>query len=176
MRWSGTCYRAHDPRWAWAPTSGEGAAAKGGRFNPVGVPALYLAVTIEGMLIEMGHAFAHRFDPLTICSYAVDVDDLVDLRTEADCRAAGIDWSALSCAWAYDLASGQEPASWNVAKPLITGGAAGILVPSFATGARPDMANLVLWRWGPIPPHQVVVHDPNGRLPSDQSSWMPRPA
>lgn len=82
MRWQGIAYRAHDPRFAFAPTCGEGAAAKGGRFNPVGTPALYLALTLEGMFVEMGHGFGHRLEPLTVCSYDIDVDDLVDLRDE----------------------------------------------------------------------------------------------
>jgi RES domain-containing protein len=77
----------------------------------------------------------------------------------------------MACPWAYDLASGRRPASWEIAKILIARGAAGILTPSFATGARPDMANLVLWRWGHELPHKVEVHDPTGRLPKDQSSW-----
>ena len=102
---------AHDPKWAWAPTSGEGVAAKGGRFNPVGVPALYLALTVEGMLLEMGHGFGHQFDPLTICSYTVDVADLIDLRTEAGRSAEGVDLADMACPWAYDLASGRTPAS-----------------------------------------------------------------
>ncbi|TJV36829.1 MAG: hypothetical protein E5Y18_13750, partial [Mesorhizobium sp.] len=42
MRFVGTCYRAHDPRWAFKPTSGDGASSRGARFNPKGVPALYL--------------------------------------------------------------------------------------------------------------------------------------
>jgi RES domain-containing protein len=171
LRWRGLCYRAHDPQWAWAPVSGEGAAAKGGRFNPIGRPALYLALTIEGMLIEMGHGFAHRFDPLTICAYDVDVDDVVDLRTEADRAAAEIDLAEMSCAWAYDVAVGRRPASWALAERLIASGAAGILTPSFAIGARTDMANLVLWRWGAEPPHKVVAHDPRGRLPKNRLSW-----
>ncbi len=161
MRWQGVGYRAHDPRWTWTPLSGEGAAAKGGRFNPVGVPALYLALTVEGMFLEMGHGFGHRFDPLTICSYAVDVDDVVDMRGEA----------IASCAWRYEMAMGREPASWALAKRLIADGAAGILVPSFANGARADMANLVLWRWGAALPHRVVVHDQSGRLPKNPASW-----
>jgi RES domain-containing protein len=33
------------------------------------------------------------------------------------------------------------------------------------------MFNLVLWRWGPTLPHKVDVHDPDKRLPKDQSSW-----
>jgi len=171
LRWAGTCYRAHDPRWAWSPLSGDGAAAKGGRFNPVGTAALYLALTVEGMLVEMGHGFAHRFDPLTICSYNVDVDDVVDLRTDVGRAAAAIDLASMSCAWAYDRANGKTPASWDVANSLIAKRTAGILTPSFAAGARPDMANLVLWRWGPDLPHKVEVHDPSGRLPRDQLSW-----
>jgi RES domain-containing protein len=171
LRWQGVCYRGHDPRWAWSPTSGEGAAAKGGRFNPVGTPALYLALTIEGILTEMGHGFGHRIDPLTICSYDVDVEDIIDLRTDAKRAAEDIDLAALSCAWAYERAEGRRPASWEIATRLIAKGAAGILVPSFANGARPDMSNLVLWRWGEALPHLVRVHDPAGRLPKDQSSW-----
>ncbi len=157
--------------WAWAPTSGEGAAAKGGRFNPTGTPALYLALTMEGMVLEMGHGFGHRFDPLTICSYAVDVDDLVDLRTDADRAAAGIDLADIACAWRDDLANGTKPASWRVAETFRTAGRSGILTPSFATRARSDMANLVLWKWGPDLPYKVDVHDPSGRLPKDQRSW-----
>jgi RES domain-containing protein len=171
LRWQGTAYRAHDPRWAWTPLSGDGAAAKGGRFNPVGVPALYLALSIEGMLLEVAHGFAHRFDPLTICSYAVDVADLVDLRTEAGRSAVGVDAGAMECAWAYDVANGRSPASWDIARTLIAQARAGILVPSYARGARPGMDNLVLWRWGPSLPHQVEVIDPHGRLPRNPLSW-----
>jgi RES domain-containing protein len=171
LKWEGTCYRAHDPRWAWTPISGAGAAAKGGRFNAVGTPALYLASSMEGVLVEMGHGFGHRFDPLTICSYDVDVEDLVDLRTGPARKAAAVDLADMACPWAYNIAQGKVPASWNLARSLMAKGAAGILYPSFATGARPDMFNLVLWRWGPTLPHKVEVHDPDGRLPKNQSSW-----
>jgi RES domain-containing protein len=122
------------------------------------------------MLVEIGHGFAHRFDPLTICSYNVDVDDIVDLRTDSGRAAEAIEVTSMSSPWAYDLANGNIPASWEIAKSLLARGAAGILSPSFATGARPDMANLVLWRWGPDLPHKVEVHDPGGRLPKDQLS------
>jgi RES domain-containing protein len=171
LRWQGVCYSAHDPQWAWSPTSGDGAALKGGRFNPVGTPALYLALSVEGMFIEMGHGFGHRFDPLTICNYDVDVDDIVDLRTDAGRAAEAIDLASLSWPWAYDRASGRTPASWDVSTRLIGNGAAGILVPSFARGAGAGMSNLVLWHWGPSRPHLVQVHDPSGRLPKDRSSW-----
>lgn len=166
MRWQGTAWRAHHPRWSWAPLSGEGAALKGGRFNPAGVPALYLALSIEGMWIEMGHGFAHRLDPLTVCAYEVDVDGITDLRD-----ASGADLAAMGCPWALDRAEGRKPASWAIAQRLIAEGASGILVPSFANRARPGMANLVLWRWGPQLPRKVTVHDPSGRLPRNDLSW-----
>ena len=171
MRFQGTGFRAHDPKWAFSPVAGDGAKINGGRFNPIGTPALYLSLTLEGMFLEMGHGFAHRFDPLTVCSYEVDVDDIVNLTTEDSRRTAGVDLVDIACAWALDLANGREPASWGIAKRLIASGAAGILVPSFAIGARPDMQNLVIWKWGSNRPHRVVVHDPSHRLPKDQASW-----
>jgi len=110
-------------------------------------------------------------NPLTVCEYTVDVNDILDLRTEDDRSAASIALNILSCPWADDLANGREPASWTLAKRLIAASNAGILVPSFATGASADMTNLVLWNWGPALPHRVDVHDPSGKLPKDQTSW-----
>ncbi len=163
MRFQGVAYRAHDPRFAWEPVSGEGARLKGGRFNPKGVPALYLALTIEGMIIEMSHGFARRFAPLTICSYTVDVEGLMDLRLEADQQRAGVTLAELACPWALDRTNGRIPASWVLTERLRKDGASGILVPSFANGAASGMSNLVLWKWGAKLPHRVELHDPEGR-------------
>jgi RES domain-containing protein len=172
VRFQGLCYRGHDPKWAFAPTSGEGAKRAGGRFNPVGVPALYLALTIEGTVLEQGHGLAARIAPLTICSYEVDVDGVVDLRTDALRKSTGTSLADLGCAWAWDVASRREPASWRLAKRLIAAGASGIVVPSFAREADPlRHHNLVLWTWGPTLPHRVEVIDPSGRLPKNSESW-----
>ncbi|MDQ0391773.1 RES family NAD+ phosphorylase [Labrys monachus] len=175
MRFQGLCYRGHDPKWAFSPTSGAGAAIHGGRFNAPGVPALYLALTLEGLFLEVAHGFGHRFEPLTVCTYDVDAEDVVDLRTDDTRRAAEVTLADLACAWALDRASRRKPASWTATERLTEAGAAGILVPSFASGARPGMDNLVLWRWGDGLPHRVSVHDPSGRLPHDQSSWPGEP-
>ena len=67
--------------------------------------------------------------------------------------------------------SGKRTGFLEIATRLIREGASGIIVPSFARGARPDMHNVVLWKWGPDLPHRVFVHDPSGRLPKDQLSW-----
>lgn len=171
MRFQGVCYRAHDPRWAWTPVSGDGAAIHGGRFNPKGVPALYLASSVEGMFAEMGHGFARRFEPLTVCAYDLDMEDMADLRTDRSRAEAGVSLADMACPWMLDLAEGRKPASWTVAQRLIGDGAAGALVPSFANGARPDHFNAVLWKWSSEPPHRVTVFDPGERLPKDQRSW-----
>ncbi|PJN94444.1 hypothetical protein CNY89_14475, partial [Amaricoccus sp. HAR-UPW-R2A-40] len=87
VRFKGLAYRGHDPSWAHAPLSGEGAAAQGGRFNPKGVAALYLSLAVETVFKEVSAGFGHRFDPLTICAYDVECEALVDLTTE-DARAS----------------------------------------------------------------------------------------
>jgi RES domain-containing protein len=122
------------------------------------------------MFLEMSHGFANRFQPLTASCYEVDVDDIVDLRTDDGREQAGVTLSDMACTWELDVSNGLEPASWRIAYRLIAQGSAGILVPSFAVGARPDMSNLVLWKWGSTLPHQVSVHDPSGRLPKNQLS------
>jgi RES domain-containing protein len=172
VRFAGTCYRFHDPRWSFAPTSGAGAAIHGGRFNPKGVEALYLALNVETAFVEISQGFADKFKPTMLISYDVDCDDIVDLRTEAKRRRADVKLADMACAWFSDIGAGREPPSWTIGRRLIDRGTAGIMVPSFAGGADPDRhQNLVLWRWDSDLPHRVKVYDPDGRLPRDARSW-----
>jgi RES domain-containing protein len=169
LRFVGVCYRAHDPRWSFKPTSGDGAALRGARFNPKDVPALYLALSIVGAVKEANQGFAHRIDPCVLCCYDVDCHDIADLRTEAGRIAAKVRLDDMSCAWMDFLARGARPPSWGIHDRLKPE-SAGILVPSFAPGASADDHNLVLWRWGDAG-HKVEVVDPNQRLPVSQASW-----
>ncbi|WP_026622715.1 RES domain-containing protein (plasmid) [Ensifer sp. WSM1721] len=171
MRFVETCYRAHDPRWAFKPTSGDGAAIRGARFNPKGVPALYLALSIMTAVKEANQGFAHRIDPCVLCSYDIDCEDVADLTTEEGRSAFSVSMEEMACSWATALAEGRRPASWAICDRLSSRGTVGILVPSFAPGADEDDRNLVLWTWGPDLPHRVIVNDPSGRLPNDQLSW-----
>jgi RES domain-containing protein len=175
LRFEGTAYRGHDPRWSFRPLSGEGAAIHGGRFNPRGVPALYLALDLVTAVGEANQGFARKLDPLVLCSYEIDCEDIVDLRTGTDQAAEGVAASDLACGWMLIAKSGGEPPSWALARRLIARGAAGMLAPSYAPGAAPEAGNLVLWTWADRPPHRVMVHDPSGRLPKDQLSWPARP-
>jgi len=121
----------------------------------------------------MTQGFSNRMEPLTLVQYNVDCEDIVDL-TDSGVRATlGIEFSDMSGAWKTLPGDESIPPTWDIADALIDGGAAGILVPSFASDAKPEHHNLVLWDWAEVPPHQVLVHDPDGKLPRDASSWRP---
>jgi len=157
--------------WSFSPLSGEGAAIHGGRFNPRGVPALYLSLTIDTAVAEASQGFAAKLEPLTICLYEVDCENVIDLTSDASRAEADVRSEDMANPWAFARSDGKVPASWKLAKRLIERGAAGIVVPSFARHARADAKNLVLWKWSATRPHKVTVHDPSKRLPSDQLSW-----
>lgn len=171
MRLVGEVYRAHHPRWAYRPTSGHGAALHGGRFNPRGVEALYASRRLETAWLEAQQGFPFKAQPMTICAYEVDCEDVVDLTDGRERRRWRIGDADLSCPWEDLAARGQTPPSWTLANRMIAEGRAGILVPSFAPGAGPGDVNAVFWRWSDAPPHQVRVVDDTGRLPRDDASW-----
>lgn len=173
MRVQGQFYRAHDPKWAWAPTSGDGAAIHGGRWNAKGVPALYLSTSKEAVFLEMTQGLDGRMKPMTMVQYDVDCEDVVDLTDEGVRKDLGITLRDMSGPWLWVHGPEEDhlPATWDIADALMDSGHAGILVPSFAVGAKPEFTNLVLWDWSDKLPHQVLVYDPDEQLPKDASSW-----
>ena len=175
MRFTGRCFRAHDPAWSFTPIAGSGASITGGRFNRKGEPTLYLSLDVMTAFTEVTQGFTHRLQPLTMCEYDVDCEDIADLRGDEARAAAKVDRNQLGCAWLDFLLAGKQAPSCLISDRLKAAGYCGILVPSFAVGATDANLNLVLWRWGPDLPHRVDVYDPSGRLPRNQLSW-PDPA
>ena len=161
MRFRGLAWRAHHPRWAFTPLSGDGAAIHGGRFNPQGAPALYLALDPMTAIKEISQGFAHKFEPCVLCTYEIDCDDIVDLTSEEGRAAAGATPEDMACAW---FAFHGDAPSQKLARRLIDKGAAGLLAPSYAASATSFDRNCVLWNWSGQRPHKVSVFDPTGRL------------
>ena len=171
MKLAGFVYRAHNPRWAFAPDSGQGAASAGGRFNPVGMPALYTALRFQTAWLEAQQAFPFKAQPMTLCAYEVDCEDVLDLTDTATLAAHRITPADLACPWKDLSTRGIKPSSWEIAERLSGAGTAGVIVPSFAKGAVTTDVNVVFWDWALDPPHQVRVIDDNRRLPKDPNSW-----
>ena len=171
MRFVGVCSRAHEPQRSYKPLSGEGAARRGRRFNPKGVPALYLAQTLLGAVAEANQKVAFKIRPCVLCAYEVDCEGVADLRDHSGCAGEDVRPEDLACALFADLTAAREPPSWALVRRLNAAGRAGALVPSFAPGAVDGDHNLVLWHWNDDPARRVTVHDPDQRLPSDRSSW-----
>ena len=174
MRFTGRCFRGHDPRWSFSPLSGAGAAKTGGRFNRKDEPALSMALDVMTAIGECTQGFANRLSPLTMCEYDVDCEPVADLRSDRMRAKHGVSIDEMVCAWLVHLRAGTEAPSWLLADRLRGEGFAGMLAPSFAPSAGSANHNLILWKWGDELPVRVTVYDPDGRLPKDQRSWETR--
>ena len=143
----------------------------GGRFNRTGLPALYTALRFETAWLEAQQAFPFKAQPMRLCAYAVDCDDVLDLTDMATRSARGASSTDLACSWKDLSTRGENPPSWVLANRLIAGGCSGVVVPSFASGAATADVDVVFWSWGARRPHQVRVIDDHGRLPRTGASW-----
>ena len=169
MRFRGLVYRAHNPRWSWTPLSGAGARRHGGRFNRRGIRALYTSLN-ELTAIREAQPLGRPMQPLTICTYDVDVEPVFDTLDKAQRRTLGVKLSDLACpTWEAEMHAGLVPASQALADRLIAAGYAGMRVRSFVAGTRAGDLNLVLWTWGDARPTRVTLIDDEGRLSAAQT-------
>ncbi len=169
--------RAAKPYWSYAPTSDEGAAKYGGRFNAVGMHALYTSFSLTTCAREV--RFSLNTDPYTFFYLDIDCADIVDLTNQTVRVSLGVNIEDLqSPNWESELHRGIKPASHALSERLIKAGCAGIIVPSFADGAAPEDVNLVLWQWtddtgAPKRGSHSVVVVSRDALPRDNRSWKP---
>jgi RES domain-containing protein len=154
------------PRWAHKPLSGAGAAKHGGRYSPIGVPALYMSQDFATAVAEYEQDLGIR--PGILCAYEVHARAVVDLTDPGVRAALGFTEADLAAPWkTVWLVRRERPGTWNLAVRLIEMGVLGIRAPSVR--ARGD--NLVLWRWNEGPECRVEALDPLPDLPRDQRSW-----
>lgn len=164
MRFRGLVYRAHNPRWTWEPTSGEGARRYGGRFNRVGIPALYTSLSPLTAMREAS-PIGRPLQPITLCACEVDAEPVFNALDPSQREAREVVEAELYCPnWEQEMLAGIIPASQSLADRLIAAGYVGMRVQSFAPGAGTDDLNLVFWRWDNHPPSQVVLVDDEERL------------
>lgn len=161
-------HRYLTPKWAFAPASGAGAAGDGGRFNRPGVEALYLSRAPQTALEEYQQG-ASIVPPGTLAAYIVTLDQVADLSAGFDPATWSKEWAAWDCPWRKIARIARKiPPSWHLSDSLIEAGCRGLLFPSLRHAGG---TNLVVFNANLTPEDSVVVHDPEGRLPKDQSSW-----
>lgn len=163
-----TLFRAHTPQWASRPTSGAGAANKGGRFNREGIAALYLSLDEMTALREYQQT-SPFLPPCTMCSYTANLHGLVDLRL----LHRGDPWDELWHDWHEDWRHLKfdlhiEPPTWVLADMVQAHGHTGILYPS---QVHDGGTNLVVYVDQLKNGNWVEVNDPDGKLPRDHTSW-----
>jgi RES domain-containing protein len=162
-RYQGKLYRALNPIYAREPLSGRGAELYGGRFNPKGMPALYLSLSVMTALREANQA--GNLQPTTLVSYDAEIDGVFDTRNEAALHAQGMDLVGLAdSSWRDQMKTAGEAATQTFARRLAASGHNGLLVRSFAPGATVDDVNLVLWRWSDAAPSRLILIDDEKRL------------
>lgn len=162
MDFDGPLYRALNPVYANAPLSGEGARRFGGRFNRLGVPALYLTPDFEVLRLEI--ARGGRFQPSVVVEVAAELRGLFDARDPTALTAEGLrPVDIADPEWRLAQREGQPVASQTLAAGLVARGYLGLVAPSFALGAGPGHRAIVLWRWEGEDVRLRVI-DEDGRL------------
>lgn len=165
MHFQGRIYRALNPIYARDPYSGRGAALHGGRFNPIGLPALYTALTIMTAIREANQVGS--LQPTMLITYDADFENIFDTRNEAALEPFGMNATLLADAgWRDQMRDERKAATQAFAETLLEQGHQGLLVRSFAHGASETDLNLVLWTWGSSRPARLKLIDNEGRLSS----------
>lgn len=162
-RYEGKLYRALNPIYAREPLSGQGAAIHGGRFNPKGIPTLYLSLSVMTALREANQVGS--LQPTTLVAYDAEIASLFDCRDEAALAVEGMDTAILtSTTWRDEMRTSGESRTQAFAQRLTSAGYTGLIVRSFAPGSTADDLNLVLWKWGDSAPSRLILIDNESRL------------
>jgi RES domain-containing protein len=163
-------HRSLTPRWATQPKSGKGAAIGGGRFNRPGVETRYLSTDTDTALAE------YRQDnmltpPATLVICQVTLDRVADFSAGYNPEDWELLWEDWDCNWRELWVRDKiEPPSWLIGDAVRAEGVKGILFP---TTKHPGGTNLAVYAELLTPDDRIEVHDPDSRLPRDQSSWDP---
>ena len=148
---SGVAYRLTQPEYA-APEqvlSGLGAARRGGRYNRVGVPAVYLTENAASAALEIGYGLSHGG---TFQGAPVETRVLIAVRfvlqrvfrlDEAFFSLAELTRDALTQpGWRMEVANRGTTLTWEIADAAQALNAEALVVPS---AVNPHVFNLVIY-------------------------------
>jgi RES domain-containing protein len=162
-------YRMHTPKWAVQPTSGLGAAKRGGRVNRPGVEALYLSLERETAIQEY-QQLSELLPPGLLVSYQVTLAVVIDFRRGYTASEWDPLWDDFYCDWRELWFNRHiEPPSWLIGETVMAAEASGVL---FQSNVLSGGTNLVLFPKAYSDSDSVTVYDPNHNLPKNQDSWI----
>jgi RES domain-containing protein len=160
-------WRAYVPRWAFAPLSGEGARRFGGRWNPVGAPAIYAARELSTAWAEYNQGFVQH--PALILQIELSGASLADLTVASMLQDLGVAPEIHKCPWRADIEADRVPRTHDLRTQLLAQGFDGVIYPSVMS---PGGSCVALWRWNGRDAPALKAIDPEGLLPRNQSSWF----
>ncbi len=147
----GEIYRSVSPKYATARdlVTGEGAKRFGGRWNPVGVPAIYGSLTPQTALEEtLAHARYYGLPintsmPRTFVAIHVELSRVLDLTAGRNLQSLRVsEQRMLECDWRKVGAAGREPVTQRIGRLAAEANLEAILVRSSADN---DGSNLVVF-------------------------------
>ena len=162
-----TLWRAFVPRWAHLPLSGEGAARFGGRWNPVGAPAIYAAFELSTAWAEYNQSFVQH--PALIAQLELEGASLLDLTDDRLLARLGTGPDIHRCEWRDMVDRGLIPPTYGLRDRLLADGMHGVIYPSHMS---PGGTCLALWRWNAPDAPRLTAVDPDHRLPKSPASWL----
>lgn len=130
QRFCAVGFRMLTPKWAFAPTSGAGAALYGGRANRRGIDAVYVSTNAQTAIAEY-QQLSPLMPPGTLVSFEISVGAIVDFA--GSYRPDGWDplWNDFYNDWRnlwFDKKI--EPPTWILGDMAIAAAAKGILFRS----------------------------------------------
>ena len=141
---------------AQALEASAGAAAPEGRFHHDGQPALYASLSPEGAAASITRYLDASDAPRVIVELEFEPGGapLLDLVTDPG-SLPGFAPDADRHRWDLDRAAGRRPVTWDLSDAARATGASGMI---YRPRLRPDLANLVLFRWNrPAAPQLRIV-------------------
>jgi len=147
----GTIYRSTSPRYATSSdlVSGAGSRLHGGRWNPVGVAAVYGSFTPETALAEtLAHCRyyglpVHAAMPRTFVAIEFVLSKVLDLTRGRNRQNLGVSQQRLlECDWRAEMQRGLLPLTQQVAVAAFKAGLEALLV---ASAADPAGKNLIVF-------------------------------
>lgn len=140
LTFKGPMWRAVDPEFSRRPLSPIGSMISGGRFNPVGIPAIYLASEPFTALLETNPYNEPIGRAMTLIPVELDTSGLADFTDPAICDALEVDRQRLDEPWSQ---TADNPSyTQQIYHSIVGQGYAGI---KFRSRANPYQFNIAMW-------------------------------